>query len=314
MLNTPVIKVFIDGSAGTTGLRINERLRGLGGVEPLTLPEELRKDVSARTEAIAAADVAVLCLPDDAAREAAAIADSVGTAVIDASTAHRVAPGWAYGFPELSAAHRSAVETSDRVAVPGCHASGFVALVFPLIEAGVIPADAELTAFSLTGYSGGGKKMIAEYEGERTDERLSSCREYAIRLAHKHIPEMMAVTGLTRKPLFFPIVGDYYAGMTSTVGLHNDLLGEGVTAKTVHEYLSDYYAGQEFVRVLPFGGEGAIDPRGYLESNRNVGTNYLDIVVSGNEEQTLMAAMFDNLGKGASGAAVQNMELMLGMR
>ncbi len=307
-------KVFIDGKEGTTGLQIYEKLGGRTDIELLTLPEELRKDPGARKEIMNRSDLVFLCLPDAAAIEAVTLVENPDTRIIDASTAHRTAEGWVYGFPELEPGQADKIRRSKRTANPGCHATGFISLTAPLVKGGILAADAPLSCHSLTGYSGGGKKMIAEYEGERTDERLSSCREYAISLAHKHIPEMMAVTGLTRKPLFFPIVGDYYAGMTSTVGLHNDLLGEGVTAKTVHEYLSDYYAGQEYVRVLPFGGEGAIDPRGYLESNRNVGTNYLDIVVSGNEEQTLMAAMFDNLGKGASGAAVQNMELMLGMR
>lgn len=307
-------KVFIDGKEGTTGLQIYEKLGGRTDIELLTLPEELRKDPGARKEIMNRSDLVFLCLPDAAAIEAVALVENPDTRIIDASTAHRTAEGWVYGFPELEPGQADKIRRSKRTANPGCHATGFISLTAPLVKGGILAADAPLSCHSLTGYSGGGKKMIAEYEGERTDERLSSCREYAISLAHKHIPEMMAVTGLKRKPLFFPIVGDYYAGMTSTVGLHNDLLGEGVTAKTVHEYLSDYYAGQEFVRVLPFGGEGAIDPRGYLESNRNVGTNYLDIVVSGNGEQTLMAAMFDNLGKGASGAAVQNMELMLGMR
>ena len=307
-------KVFIDGKEGTTGLQIYEKLGGRTDIELLTLPEELRKDPGARKEIMNRSDLVFLCLPDAAAIEAVTLVENPDTRIIDASTAHRTAEGWVYGFPELEPGQADKIRRSKRTANPGCHATGFISLTAPLVKGGILAADAPLSCQSLTGYSGGGKKMIAEYEGERTDERLSSCREYAISLAHKHIPEMMAVTGLKRKPLFFPIVGDYYAGMTSTVGLHNDLLGEGVTAKTVHEYLSDYYAGQEFVRVLPFGGEGAIDPRGYLESNRNVGTNYLDIVVSGNGEQTLMAAMFDNLGKGASGAAVQNMELMLGMR
>lgn len=307
-------RVFIDGKEGTTGLQIYEKLGGRKDIELLTLPEELRKDPLARKEIMNQSDLVFLCLPDAAAVEAVGLVENPGTGIIDASTAHRTAEGWVYGFPELEPGQAEKIRKAKRVANPGCHATGFISLTAPLVRGGILPPDAPLSCHSLTGYSGGGKKMIAEYEGERTDRRLNSCREYAITLAHKHIPEMMAAAGLTRRPLFFPIVGDYYAGMTTTVGLHNDLLGQRMTAKTVHEYLSDYYAGQEYVRVLPFGGEGAVDPRGYLESNRNVGTNFLDIVVSGNEEQTLMASLFDNLGKGASGAAVQNMELMLGMR
>ncbi len=304
MLNKPVIKVFIDGSAGTTGLRINERLRGLGGVEPLTLPEELRKDVSARTEAIAAADVAVLCLPDDAAREAAAIADSVGTAVIDASTAHRVAPGWAYGFPELSAAHRSAVETSDRVAVPGCHASGFVALVFPLVEAGVIPADAELTAFSLTGYSGGGKKMIAEYQSGARSSLYGAPRQYALGQTHKHLPEMAAVTGLEKAPAFCPIVADFYSGMEVTVPLFADAINGGIDG--IKEIYKAKYRGP----VVNY--TDSPDADGFLSAAAFSGRDDMAVSVFGNGERILLTARFDNLGKGASGAAVQCLNVMRG--
>lgn len=304
-------KVFIDGKEGTTGLQIYEKLGGRQDIELLTLPEELRKDAGARREIMNRSDLVFLCLPDAAAIEAVTLVENPETKIIDASTAHRTAKGWTYGFPELEPGQEERIRRSKRTANPGCHATGFISLTAPLVRGKILAEDAPLSCHSLTGYSGGGKKMIAEYEGERTDRRLDSCREYGIALAHKHIPEMMAVTGLKRKPLFFPIVGDYYAGMTTTVGLHNDLLEKPASAKILHEYLSDYYSGQKYIRVLPFAGEGSIDPRGYLESNRNVGTNYLDIVVSGNEEQTLLASMFDNLGKGASGAAVQNMELML---
>ena len=302
-------KVFIDGKEGTTGLQIYDKLGGRKDIELLTLPEELRKDTAARQDIMNRADLVFLCLPDPAAVEAVGLVENPDTKIIDASTAHRTAAGWVYGFPELEPGQAAKIRRSKRTANPGCHATGFISLAAPLVRGGILPPDYPISCHSLTGYSGGGKKMIAEYEGER----LSSCREYAITLAHKHVPEMMAAAGLTRKPLFFPIVGDYYAGMTTTIGLPGDLMSKPVTAKILHEYLSDYYAGQEYIRVLPFGGEGAIDPRGYLESNRNVGTNYLDIIVSGNEEQILLAALFDNLGKGASGAAVQNMELMLGL-
>ncbi|MBQ4340790.1 MAG: N-acetyl-gamma-glutamyl-phosphate reductase [Firmicutes bacterium] len=306
-------KIFIDGKEGTTGLQIFERLGGRTDIELMVLEEELRKDAAARKEMINSADLVFLCLPDDAAREAVKLVEDPKVKIIDASTAHRTDPSWVYGFPELFREQSDNIKASKRVANPGCHATGFISLTAPLVTGGVVSKDYPVSCHSLTGYSGGGKKLIAEYEGERLDGRLNSCREYAISLSHKHIPEMMAVTGLKRKPLFFPIIGDYYAGMTTTVGLHNDMLEKNLSAKDIHEFLSDHYAGQKYVRVLPFAGEGNIDPRGILESNRNVGTNYLDIVVSGNEEQTLLASMFDNLGKGASGAAVQNMELMLGL-
>lgn len=306
-------KIFIDGKEGTTGLQIFERLGGRTDIELMLLSEELRKDVQARKEMINNADLVFLCLPDDAAREAVKLVENPEVKVIDASTAHRTNPNWVYGYPELCREQAERIKSSKRVANPGCHATGFISLTAPLVMGGILPEDYPLSCHSLTGYSGGGKKLIKEYESDRTDDRLNSCREYAISLSHKHIPEMMAVAGLERKPLFFPIIGDYYAGMTTTVGLHNELLKCRMGAKQIHEFLSDHYAGQKYVRVLPFAGEGNIDSRGILESNRNIGTNYLDIVVSGNEEQTLLASMFDNLGKGASGAAVQNMELMLGI-
>ena len=305
MLNgNAVTKVFIDGSAGTTGLRISERLAGLDGVEVLTLPEALRKDASARAEAIAEADVAVLCLPDDAAREAAAMADASGTAVIDASTAHRVAPGWAYGFPELSAAHRNAVASSKRVAVPGCHASGFVALVFPLVEAGVIPTGAELTAFSLTGYSGGGKKMIAEYEAPERSPLYDGPRQYALGQTHKHLPEMQAVTGLEKAPVFCPIVADFYSGMEVTVPLFADAINGGVDK--IKEIYKAKYAGP----VVRFCDGGDAD--GMLSAAAFSGRDDMAVGVFGNGERILLTARFDNLGKGASGAAVQCLNVMRG--
>ncbi|MBR4439499.1 MAG: N-acetyl-gamma-glutamyl-phosphate reductase [Clostridia bacterium] len=305
MLNgKTAIKVFIDGSAGTTGLRIYERLAGLDGVETLTLPEELRKDSAARAGAIAEADVAMLCLPDDAAREAAAMADASGTAVIDASTAHRVAPGWAYGFPELSAAHKEAIKTSGRVAVPGCHASGFVALVFPLVEAGVIPADAELSVFSLTGYSGGGKKMIAEYEAAERSPLYGAPRQYALGQTHKHLPEMQAVTGLEKAPVFCPIVADFYSGMEVTVPLFADAINGG--ADEIKEIYKAKYAGP----VVRFSD--APDADGMLSAAAKSGTDGMEVSVFGNGERILLTARFDNLGKGASGAAVQCLNIMRG--
>lgn len=307
-------KIFIDGKEGTTGLQIFDRLSGRTDIELRFLDDSLRKDTEARREMINSSDLVFLCLPDQAAREAVSLVENPDVKVIDASTAHRTDPDWVYGFPELNREQEKLIRESKRVANPGCHATGFISISSPLIQKGILPADYPLSCHSLTGYSGGGKKMIAEYESERVDKRLDSCREYAITLAHKHIPEMMAVAGLKRKPLFFPIIGDYHSGMTSTIGLFNEMLKGNPTPEEIHEALADHYSGCEYVRVLPFGGENEIDPRGILESNRNVGTNYLDIVVSGNREQTLIASMFDNLGKGASGAATQNMEIMLGLK
>lgn len=297
-----MIKVFIDGSAGTTGLRIRERLDSRTDLELLTLSEELRKDPSARKDMLNGADIAFLCLPDAAAVEAVSLIDSDHVAVIDTSTAHRVNPDWAYGFPELSDAHRKAIATSRRVANPGCHASGFIAGVYPLVKHGVIPADFPLTAYSLTGYSGGGKKLIAEYEDENRDVRHESHRIYGTTLTHKHLPEMQKICGLTRKPVFSPILGDFYAGMATSVLL------PGVDARIAWEALSDHYAGQNLVSVAPLGGDEAV-----VYASTYAGKDTMRIQVSGQNDQCMVTAIFDNLGKGASGAAIQNMNLLLGL-
>lgn len=295
-------KVFIDGSAGTTGLRIWQRLAGRKDLTLLTLPEELRKDLNARKDALNGADVAFLCLPDAAAIEAVSLIESDHVAVIDTSTAHRVSPDWDYGFPELSPEHRAAIVNSKRVANPGCHASGFIAGVYPLVKSGVIVPDFPLTAYSLTGYSGGGKKMIAEYEDENRDPRHESDRIYATSLTHKHLPEMRMICGLTKKPVFSPIVGDFYAGMATSVLL------PGIDAKAAWEALSDHYAGQKLVSVAPLGGD---EPMIY--ANTYAGKDTMRIQVSGQQDQCMVTAIFDNLGKGASGAAIQNMNLLLGL-
>ena len=295
-------KVFIDGSAGTTGLRIWQRLAGREDLTLVTLPEELRKDLNARKDALNGADVAFLCLPDAAAIEAVSLIESDHVAVIDTSTAHRVSPDWAYGFPELSSEHRAAIVNSKRVANPGCHASGFIAGVYPLVKSGVISPDFPLTAYSLTGYSGGGKKMIAEYEDENRDPWHESDRIYATSLTHKHLPEMRMICGLTKKPVFSPIVGDFYAGMATSVLL------PGVDAKAAWEALSDHYAGQKLVSVAPLGGDEPV-----IYANTYAGKDTMRIQVSGQQDQCMVTAIFDNLGKGASGAAIQNMNLLLGL-
>ena len=295
-------KVFIDGSAGTTGLRIWQRLAGREDLTLVTLPEELRKDLNARKDALNGADVAFLCLPDAAAIEAVSLIKSDHVAVIDTSTAHRVSPGWDYGFPELSSEHRAAIVNSKRVANPGCHASGFIAGVYPLVKSGVISPDFPLTAYSLTGYSGGGKKMIAEYEDENRDSRHESDRIYATSLTHKHLPEMRMICGLTKKPVFSPIVGDFYAGMATSVLL------PGIDARTACEALNDHYAGQKLVSVAPLGGDEPV-----IYANTYAGKDTMRIQVSGQQDQCMVTAIFDNLGKGASGAAIQNMNLLLGL-
>ena len=298
-------KVFIDGSAGTTGLRIREMLGRRKDVSLISLPEELRKDRAARGEALNSADVAFLCLPDDAAREAAAMAGE-DVIVIDASTAHRTAAGWAYGFPELSPAHRAAVMHGKRIANPGCYASGFIALVYPLVTAGIAAPDYPFVCHAVSGYSGAGKKGIEAYEEEGRSSLYDTPRLYALTQQHKHLPEMQAVCGLTRTPVFDPYVCDYYCGMTVTVPLFADLLSVRMNVASLEELFRTHYAGQKFVRVVR-------EESGYISANTLNGTNMLEIVVSGNDERLLLTARLDNLGKGASGAAIENMNLALGL-
>ena len=297
-------RVFVDGSAGTTGLRIRERLADRPDISLVAVPEELRKDVNARLEAIAQADVAFLCLPDAAATEIAAAADAQGlsTVIIDTSTAHRTADGWTYGFPEL-AGQRERVAASTRIANPGCHATGFIASVAPLVAAGHIAPDAQLAAFSLTGYSGGGKNMIAQYEApEGRDVLLDAPRLYGLTQMHKHLPEMVKVCGLATVPSFSPIVADYYAGMLVCVPVF------GVAPRVLTEALQDAYAGAKLVRVRP-----DMDEAGFLSAGTMAGRDSLEIAVFGNDERATLCARFDNLGKGASGAAIQNMNIVLGV-
>lgn len=294
-------KVYIDGKEGTTGLQIYERLGKRDDIELLLIDEEKRKDLTERKKLLNAADLAFLCLPDAAAIEAVSLIDNDHTRVIDASTAHRTDPAWDYGFPELSAEHRAAIIQSKRVANPGCHASGFISSVYPLVRLGVIPADQPVCAYSLTGYSGGGKKLIAEYEDPDRDPRHESHRIYGTNLKHKHLPEMQKVCGLSQPPVFSPILGDFYKGMATTILL------PGIDAAMVQEKLTAWYEGQTFVSVAPLGGDEPV-----IYADTLAGTNRLRLIVCGHEGQTTVTALFDNLGKGASGAAVQNMNLMLG--
>lgn len=300
--------VFIDGKEGTTGLRIFDRLAERGEFSLLTLPEEKRKDADARREAIHAADIAILCLPDAAARESVALAEGSNTRILDTSTAHRVAPGWAYGFPELSKKHRDAVVSGQYVAVPGCHASGFIALAAPLVAAGLIPADTLLSCFSLTGYSGGGKKMIAQYEGDKGQD-LYAPRQYGLVQQHKHLPEIVTICHLTQEPVFTPIVDDYYSGMEVMIPFFSHLLAKKVTAHDVWQVLASHYDGCPFVHVLPFGE----DKGGFIAANDMSGYDDMEILVTGNDQRIMVTSLFDNLGKGASGAAIQNMNLMMGI-
>lgn len=299
-------KVFIDGRAGTTGLQIEGRLGLRDDVELIELPEALKKDAGARKEAINSADFVFLCLPDAAAKEAVAMVENNHTRIIDASTAHRTNPAWAYGFPELSQAHREKIQNAQFVANPGCHATGFISLVYPLVQMGILPPDYPIAAHSLTGYTGGGKKMIGQYESPERDVEYDSPRHYGLNLSHKHIPEMMQVCGLTKKPIFCPIVCDFPQGMLVTVPLELSMLRQNMTLNGLKDAFESFYAEEQNIHVMPVMEEG------FLGSNNVVGSNDLNIFVCGNESQALVCAQFDNLGKGASGAAVQNLNIMMG--
>lgn len=298
-------KIFIDGSAGTTGLRIAERLESRKDIEIIKLSEENRKDTTARKEAINKADIVFLCLPDAAAIESVSLCDNPDTVIIDTSTAHRTNPEWAYGFPELLKEFEEKIKVSKRIANPGCHASGVIALIYPLIESGILDRDALLSAVSLTGYSGGGKKMIAEYEGNDRSELLSAPRQYGISQSHKHLPEITAVTGLNRAPVFMPIVGDFYSGMEVTIPLFATML-KGKNIEDIKNIYKQKYNGPIVKFVEDFAENG------FVSANKLSFKDSMEISVSGNDDRILLIARYDNLGKGASGAAVECMNIVLG--
>ena len=306
-------RIFVDGQEGTTGLKIYERLAGRGDLEVALIAPEKRKDAAARQALINGSDVVFLCLPDAAAREAVALVANPAVRVIDASTAHRVDPAWVYGFPELGRGQRDAVRQARRISVPGCYASGFVALVRPLVAAGVITPDCALTCHAISGYSGGGKKLIAEYESpaRQPGDALHAPRLYALGLAHKHLPEMKVHAGLAQAPLFNPMVGDFFQGMVVSVPLLARLLTKRLAPAELRELLVAHYAGERFVRVLPFNNEAHLSG-GFFDPMACNGTNNLEIAVFGHAEQIVLLARLDNLGKGASGAAVQCLNVLLG--
>lgn len=304
-------RVFVDGQEGTTGLRINEYLAARSDVEVLRIDADRRKDAAERARLLNAADVAFLCLPDAASREAAAMVTNPNTCLIDASTAHRTVPGWVFGLPELAADQRERLRGSKRIANPGCHASAFILLMRPLVDAGLVPALLGVSATSITGYSGGGKKMIEQYEAGG-DARLDAPRPYGLTLAHKHLPEMMAHTGLTNKPVFMPIVGSFYKGLAVSVPLHLSTLSAGATAESLHAALSRRYDGERFVRVMPLRDAPTLED-GFFDVQACNDSNRVDLFVFANDDQVLLMSRLDNLGKGASGAAVQSMNVHLGL-
>ena len=305
------VKVFIDGSEGTTGLRINERFAGRDDIEILHIDPQLRKDADERKKLINASDYTFLCLPDAAAIEAVSLCDDPDTVIIDASTAHRVDPDWAYGLPELSKEHFEKIRTSKRIAVPGCYASGFIMMAYPLVANGVVPDDYPFTVPALSGYSGAGKKAIALYEAEDKAKELYAPREYALLQMHKHLPEMRVITGLTKEPIFMPVVDDYYCGMIVNLPIHADLMKKKMTPEQLRDMFAAYYEGQTFIRVLPYGAEN--ETGGFISANGMAGVDYANILVTGNEDRTMVMAMFDNLGKGASGAAIECMNISMGI-
>lgn len=302
-------KVFVDGQEGTTGLQINEYLAQRADIEVLKIDSDKRKDLAERKRLINASDVTFLCLPDEAAKESVALVDNPKTCIIDASTAHRVNPAWTFGLPELAADQRAKIRASKRIANPGCHATAFILALRPLVAAGLLPADTQIAANSITGYSGGGKKMIEHYQ---SPQRIDAPRPYALGLAHKHLPEMCAYTGLTVAPIFQPIVGPFYKGLAVTAYLQPRQFTRKATPADVRQILADYYAGEAFIRVAPVDLEANTDG-GFFNVEANNDTNRVDLFVFGNEERMLVVGRLDNLGKGASGAAVQAMNVHLGV-
>jgi N-acetyl-gamma-glutamyl-phosphate reductase len=305
-------KVYVDGQEGTTGLLINDRLKIRDDIEILKIDPEKRKDLNTRKKYLNEADIVFLCLPDATATESAAMVTNENTKIIDASTAHRTDPAWAYGLPELGKEYREAIKASKRISVPGCHATGFNVAVHPLVKEGILSKDYPVTAHSITGYSGGGKKLIAKYEEtDKDNAALKSPNFYSLGLNHKHLPEMQKVSGLTNPPLFTPVVSNFYKGMLVAVPLLKSYMKKPLSSKEVQAFLADYYKDEHFIEVIPYDSAAYLS-EGFLDSVQCNDSNKLQLFVFGNDEQTLVVSRFDNLGKGSSGAAIQNMNLLLG--
>jgi N-acetyl-gamma-glutamyl-phosphate reductase len=304
--------VFVDGQHGTTGLKIRERLDGRKDIEVLEIPEEKRKELEARKKLINEADIVFLCLPDDAARESVSLIKNSQVCVIDGSTAHRITEGWVYGLPELNKGQRALIKKSKRIAVPGCHATGFVLILYPLVAQGIVAADYPVTCHTVAGYSGGGKAMIADYQDESVPDFIKNPRPYSLALNHKHVPEMTKIVGLSRPPIFAPTVVNVYAGEIISIPLVPDYLKKKLSAADIREILADYYAGEKFVKVMPYPADDYLK-NGFLTFGDCNGTNNLEIFVFGGKDRILVSTRYDNLGKGASGTAVQNMNIVLGV-
>jgi N-acetyl-gamma-glutamyl-phosphate reductase len=304
--------VFVDGQHGTTGLKIYERLNGRKDIELIEIPEAKRKDPEAKKKIINEADIVFLCLPDDAARESVSLIKNNSVNVIDGSTAHRVAEGWVYGLPELKKEQRNLIKQSKRVTVPGCHATGFVLMLYPLLVKGIIGADYPVTCHTVAGYSGGGKALIAQYEGENVPDDIKNPRPYSLALNHKHIPEMTKIVGLTHPPIFAPTVVNVYNGEIISIPLIPAYFKKQLSAEDIRSVLAEYYAGEQFIKVMPYPADDYLK-NGFLTFTDCNDTNNLEIFVFGNKERVLLSARYDNLGKGASGAAIQNMNIILGL-
>ncbi|MGD1119342.1 MAG: N-acetyl-gamma-glutamyl-phosphate reductase [Dehalococcoidales bacterium] len=305
-------KVFVDGQHGTTGLKIRERLHGRKDIDILEIPEEKRKDPEARKQFINEADIVFLCLPDDAARESVSLIKNASVCVIDGSTAHRITEGWVYGLPELNKEQRGLIKKAKRIAVPGCHATGFIAMLYPLVAKGIVARDYPVTCHAVAGYSGGGKAMISDYESRNVPDYIKNPRPYALVLNHKHVPEMTKIVGLARPPVFAPTVVNVYNGEIISIPLVQEYLEKKLTAADIREILAEYYAGEKFIKVMPHPADDYLK-NGYLTFTDCNGTNNLEIFVFGGKDRILLSARYDNLGKGASGAAVQNMNIILGV-
>lgn len=304
--------VFIDGQSGTVGLKIHERLSVRKDIEFIEIPVEKRKDPKARRKLLNEADIVFLCLPDDAARESVSLIANKSVCVIDGSTAHRVTDGWVYGLPELKKAQRTLIKNSKRIVVPGCHATGFISLLFPLVSKGIVAPDYPVTSYAIAGYSGGGKSMIADYEGKNPHEDILNPRPYSLGLNHKHVPEMTKYSGLTQAPLFNPTVVNVYNGEIIFVPLVVRYLIKQLSAAEIRAVMAEYYSGERFIKVVPFPADDYLE-NGFMTFTKCNGTNNLEIFIFGDQEKILLAARFDNLGKGSSGAAVQDMNIVLGL-